>query len=101
MAAPPRIFDRALVRRRRIRSLSQPPHFLDDIALAELADRISMINRPLQTMLIHGFASGIFKSRARALRPQARIFSSDILPARDIDLVFDDEAQPLAPSSLE
>jgi SAM-dependent methyltransferase len=101
MAAPPRIFDRALVRRRRARSLSQPSHFLNDIVLAELADRMSMINRPLQTMLIHGFASGIFKSQARALRPHARIFSSDVLPARDMDLVFDDEAQPLAPSSLE
>jgi len=101
MSIPPRIFDRALVRQRRMRSISGVPHFLHDIILAELADRISVINRPLQTMLIHGSASDIFKSQARALRPKARIFSSDILPAREVDVVFDDEAQPLAPSSLE
>jgi hypothetical protein len=83
-----------------MRSLGAP-HFLDDIVLAELADRISAINRPLRSMLIQGWASGIFKSQARALRPQARIFASDIWPAGDVDLVFDHEAQPLAPSSLE
>lgn len=101
MATPPRIFDRALVRRRRMRFTSDVSHFLDDIILAELADRISAINRPLNTMLIHGSASGIFRSQASALRPQAWVISSDIIPAREIDLVFDDEAQPLAPSGLE
>ena len=101
MANPPRIFDRRLVRRRRQRSTARGAHFLDDIVLNELADRISMITRPLQTMLIHGRASGIFKSTARTLRPRARIFSSDILPERNVDLVFDDEAQPIASSSLE
>ena len=101
MANPPRIFDRRLIRQRRKRPTGKGPHFLHDIILNELADRISMINRPLQTMLIHGPASGTLKSQARALRPQARIFSSDILPERNVDLVFDDEAQPIAPSSLE
>jgi len=101
MAAPPRIFDRALIRRRRMRYLSQPPHFLSDIVLSELTVRMSAVNRPLQTMLIHGSASGMLKSQARVLRPQARIFSSDIVAASDIDLVFDDEVQPLATSSLE
>jgi SAM-dependent methyltransferase len=100
MTTPPRIFDRALVRQRRMRS-SGAPHFLDDIVLAELADRIFAISRPLQTMVAHGSASGIFKLQLRALRPQACIFASDILPAQGMDLVFDDEAQPLAPSSLE
>jgi hypothetical protein len=69
--------------------------------LAELADRISLINRPLQTMLIHGAASGAFKLQARVLRPGAQIFSSDIVEGREIDLVFDDEAQPIASASLE
>ena len=101
MAKPPRIFDRRLIRQRRKRPTGNGPHFLHDIILNELADRISMINRPLQTMLIHGPASGTFKSQARVLRPKARIFSSDILRERNVDLVFDDEAQPIAPSSLE
>jgi hypothetical protein len=101
MAHPPRIFDRRLIRQRRKRLTGKGPNFLHDIILNELADRISMINRPLQTMLIHGPASAILKSQARTLRPNARILSSDILPDRNVDLVFDDEAQPIAPSSLE
>lgn len=101
MAHPPRIFDRRLIRQRRKRLAGKGPNFLQDIILNELADRISMINRPLQTMLIHGPASGTLKSQARTLRPNACILSSDILPDRNVDLVFDDEAQPIAPSSLE
>jgi SAM-dependent methyltransferase len=101
MAHPPQIFDRRLIRQRRKRLSGKGPHFLLDIIWNELADRISMINRPLRTMLIHGPVSGILKSQARALRPDARILSSDILPQRNVDLVFDDEAQPIAPSSLE
>jgi hypothetical protein len=101
MAIPPLIFDRRLIRQRRTRWTSAVPHFLHDIILAELADRISLINRPLHTMLIHGSASATFKSAARTLRPNARIFTSDSLPGPDVDLVFDDEAQPIAPSTLE
>jgi SAM-dependent methyltransferase len=101
MTLPPPIFDRKLVRQRRVRSLGSGTRFLEDIVTAELIDRLGAINRPLRTMLIHGAASSGLKTGASKRRPAARIIASDLLMRPDIDLVFDDELLPLSSQSLE
>jgi SAM-dependent methyltransferase len=101
MADPPRIFDRSLVRQRRRRSLPTAVNFLNEIIAADLADRIRILNRPLQTMAIHGGASPLLKFQAGKLRPGARIIASDLIARAEIDLIFDDELLPFAPQSLE
>jgi NADH dehydrogenase [ubiquinone] 1 alpha subcomplex assembly factor 5 len=101
MTMPPPLFDRLLLRRRRLRSLGSGPQFLNHIVTAELAERLSIINRPLQTMLVHGAASTLLTAKAQDLRPAAKIIATDIVERPDIDLVFDDEALPLAPHSLD
>lgn len=101
MAIPPPIFDRALLRRRRRRFLQQQPQFLNGIVTAELAERLAIINRPLRTMLVHGAASAVLKAAVSDLRPAAEIIASDIAHRPELGLVFDDEALPFAPNSLE
>lgn len=101
MTMPPLIFDRMLLRQHRLRSLRSGPQFLNEIATTELADRIAMINRPFQTMLVHGAASSLLKAKARELRPPAKIIASDSVKAAEVDLIFDEEALPFAPGSLE
>jgi SAM-dependent methyltransferase len=101
MAMPPPIFDRLLLRQRRLRSLQSGSQFLNDIVTAELAERLAIINRPLQTMLVHGVASTVLKTAASELRPAAKIITSDILERPELDLVLDEEALPFAPHSLE
>ena len=101
MADLPRIFDRSLVRQRRRRSLPTAVNFLNEIIAADLADRIRILNRPLQTMAIHGGASTLLKLQAGKLRPGASIIASDLVARPEIDLIFDDELLPFAPQSLE
>jgi hypothetical protein len=97
----PIIFDRTLLRRRRHRFRHSAVQFLNDIVAGELADRLALISRPLQTMLLHGAASSRLKAEARKMRPSATILASDVLNHADLDLVFDDELLPVAPQSLE
>lgn len=98
---PPPIFDRQLLRQRRLRSLRSGSQFLNDIVTAELAERLAIINRPLRAMLVHGTASTVLKAAASEIRPSAKIIASDIVERPNLDLVFDDEALPFAPHSLE
>jgi hypothetical protein len=97
----PILFDRSLLRKRRHRFRHSAVQFLNQIVAAELVDRLGLINRPLQTMLIHGAASSRLKADARRTRPSATIFASDVLNRPGIDFVFDDELLPVGPQNLE
>ncbi|HYN00785.1 MAG TPA: methyltransferase domain-containing protein [Aestuariivirgaceae bacterium] len=74
---------------------------MNGIVTAELAERLAIINRPLRTMLVHGAASAVLKAAVSDLRPAAEIIASDIAHRPELGLVFDDEALPFAPNSLE
>ncbi|HEY7749344.1 MAG TPA: methyltransferase domain-containing protein [Aestuariivirgaceae bacterium] len=100
MAFPPAIFDRKLLRWRRLRTRSGA-RFLNDLIAAELAERLAVINRPLRTILLTGPASVPLKAKLMQARPDSKIILGDILPSPGVDFVFDDETPPLAANTLE
>ena len=101
-AAPPRIFDRALVRARLRRALAAaPPDFLMARAADDLAHRLLAVKRPFPRSLDLGtptphFASAIVES-GRAAPLRARPFFSDERGG----IVVDEEALPFAPASFD
>jgi SAM-dependent methyltransferase len=101
MASLPSLFDRRLHRSRRQRWQNNTPQFLNAIVVAELADRMAIINRPLRKMLAHGAAAIRFREAAQPLRPESSIIASDVIARPGLDLVFDDESIPIAAEGLE
>jgi SAM-dependent methyltransferase len=93
----PRIFDRALMRRRQARALAQPrfPDFLYQAAANEIAGRLDLTLRSFETAAALGAAAGPL---ARAMAESGK-FGCVLAAARDI--VLDEEALPFAPASLD
>jgi SAM-dependent methyltransferase len=94
---PPRIFDRALMRRRRARALGNPqfPDFLYQAAANEIAGRLDLTLRSFETALALGAAA---RPLARAMAESGK-FGRVMAAGRDI--VLDEEALPFAPASLD
>ncbi|HEY7764185.1 MAG TPA: SAM-dependent methyltransferase [Aestuariivirgaceae bacterium] len=101
MASLPLLFDRRLHRSRRQRWQKDAPQFLNDIVVAELAERIAIVNRPLRRMLAHGAAATRFREVTQPLRQESWIIASDVIARPGLELVFDDESIPLAAEGLE
>ena len=103
---PPRIFDRALMRRRRARALSHPqiPDFLYQAALSEITERLSLTLRNFDRAVALG-AGAVPLARVLAQSGKfGRVISADrILLGRagPVEIVFDEEALPFAPASLD
>jgi SAM-dependent methyltransferase len=93
----PRIFDRALMRRRQARALAQPrfPDFLYQAAANEIAGRLDLTLRSFETAAALGAAA---VPLARAMAESGK-FGCVLAAARDI--VLDEEALPFAPASLD
>jgi SAM-dependent methyltransferase len=104
--SPPQIFDRGLMRRRRIRALAGRgfPDFLCQAAVSEVAERLDLTLRSFELALALGAAA---VPLARVLADSGkfgRVISADRTSpgsAGLIDLVFDEEALPFAPASLD
>jgi SAM-dependent methyltransferase len=94
---PLRIFDRALMRRRRARALESPhfPDFLYRAAADEIADRLGLILRTFETAVALGGAGGALAAAMADTGKFGRIL------AADLDIVVDEEALPFAPASLD
>jgi len=102
----PLVFDRALVRRRLARALRAGPEtFLIDRVAADLADRLSAVNRTFATVLDLGTPTDAL-ARALAGHPAvgqliAAAPLAQGLGVRALAVVADEEALPFAPSSLD
>ena len=104
--APPLIFDRALIRRRRAAALRSPrfPDFLIAAAAQEMAERLSVILRRFDTALVLGAAAGPLSQLLELSDKFDRLIRADLVaqgPVGAVDVILDEEALPFAPESLD
>lgn len=102
----PLIFDRALLRRRRGRALEHPqfPDFLHRAAAEEIGHRLDLTLRSFARALVLGAAAGPLAWVLRESGKFGHVVAADWTargPAGPVDVVLDEEALPLAPSSLD
>jgi SAM-dependent methyltransferase len=104
--APPQIFDRALMRKRRARALKQPqfPDFLYQAAAAEIADRLDLTLHSFGRALALGAAAAPLAQVMARSGKFGHVITADWTPrgpAGSVDIVIDGEALAFAPASLD
>jgi SAM-dependent methyltransferase len=102
LAAPPSLFDRALIRRRLARARSRPATFLLERVAAEFTERLSLVSRSFPRALDLGTPG---PQLAEALQLNGRIvFRAGPMPDHPplaLSIAADEEALPFADSSFE
>jgi SAM-dependent methyltransferase len=106
MSAPPRLFDRALRRRRLARAAAgfSTADFLHRRAAEDAAERLEAIMRKFPLAVDLSARGGVFTEalrRSDAAANVAQLIQADASNAFDPDLVLDEEALPFAPESLD
>lgn len=107
VAGPPRIFDRALQRRRRLRALrNEPVDFLVAHVAQELADRLLAVNRDFHIAADIGTPGDALRAALRAQAIVPNMIAVDPLAAYLPDrgqwhVAADEEALPFAGGSLD
>ena len=97
----PRLFDRALVRRKLARALAGSyPAFLIDRAASDLADRLATVTRRFDRALDFGTPTGAAAAVIRAHEPAAEIVRLAPTASRGAGAVGDEEAVPFRPESF-
>ncbi|MGH8432871.1 MAG: class I SAM-dependent methyltransferase, partial [Solimonas sp.] len=97
----PQIFDSVLRRRHLARVQGTRPPFYAQTLAAEIDSRLSLILRDFQTTLICGPAAGEIRDGLAGTHHLGRIVTAAPVPGPGIDVVFEDEAQPLAEASFD
>jgi hypothetical protein len=97
----PRIFDQPLRRTYLGRAAAARPRFYAQTLAAELESRLAFILRDFKTTLLVGPAAGEIRSGLAGTHRLGRIITAAPVPGPGIDLVFEDEASPLAEASLD
>ncbi len=97
----PQLFDKALRRRHLARAGTTRPPFYAQALAAEVESRLGLILRDFKSTLIFGPAAGEIRTALAGLKRLGNIITAAPVPGPGIDLVFDDEAVPLAPESLD
>ena len=97
----PRIFDQPLRRCYLERARGTRPPFYAQTLAAELESRLAFILRDFKTTLLFGPAAGEIRSTLAETHCLGRIITAAPAPGPGIDLVFEDEASPLAEASLD
>ena len=102
MAAPPSLFDRALIRRRLLRARKAPATFLLERVAIEFAERLSLVSRSFPRALDLGTPG---PHLAQALQANGRLVfrAAPIVddPPWRLSIVADEEALPFAENSFE
>jgi len=97
----PRIFDQPLRRTHLGRAAVARPGFYAQTLAAEIESRLALILRDFGTTLLFGPAAGEIRSGLAGTHRLGRIITAAVTPDPGIDLVFEDEASPLAEASLD
>jgi hypothetical protein len=100
-AGVPQIFDQPLRRRYLGRAASERPPFYAQTLAAEIESRLALILRDFKTTLIFGPAAGEIRQALAGTHRLGRIITAAPAPGPGIDLVFEDDASPLAEASLD
>ncbi|MTI18263.1 methyltransferase domain-containing protein [Rhodobacteraceae bacterium RKSG542] len=105
---PNRIFDRALLKKRREKALQNKAEgidFLLRVAAEEVADRLSLVTRQFDTGVDLGGHSGLVTEVLQASGKVTNTIRADVLAADNAsgtpDLVCDDGALPFADQSID
>lgn len=101
---PPRLFDRALLDRRRARALARPAagaDFLMSAVADDLLDRLAAVKRRFTLAADVGNPLPGLVERLRATGQAERVVRLDRLTTTGADVVGDQETLPFAPRSLE
>lgn len=107
MAEAPRIFDRALLRRRRLRALrGEPVDFLLQHAALEMTERLSMVKRRFGLAVDIGTPGRALRASVRSQGLAESVIGIDPLApvlrgGEPLLVAADEEALPLADASLE
>ncbi|MET0446106.1 MAG: methyltransferase domain-containing protein [Pseudorhodoplanes sp.] len=100
MPESPLIFDRDLLRRRRLRALREGPvTFLLDHVATEFIDRLSVVKRSFQVAADIGTPTSVLRDRMREHRLAETIIAIDALATSGI--AADEEALPLSEGSID
>ncbi len=100
----PRLFDRALLARRRARARAKPrpgADFLLDRVVEDLGDRLLPVMRHFETAVDLGLAAGPAAALIRRLGKAGSVAVAHLDDGLGADLVVDEEALPFAPESLD
>ncbi|MGI9481486.1 MAG: class I SAM-dependent methyltransferase [Hyphomicrobiales bacterium] len=98
--SPPALFDRALLRKRREKYLRAAPDFIDRFLAVEFADRLSLINRSFETVLVTRCVPGLVgKMRVSALMENVHVMDY-AANCPDADIAGDEEWLPFANEKL-
>ncbi len=100
-AGVPRIFDQSLRRTYLGRAAVARPRFYAQTLAAEIESRLALILRDFKTTLLFGPAAGEIRSNLAGTHRLGRIITAAPAPGPAIDLVFEDEASPLAEAGLD
>jgi SAM-dependent methyltransferase len=97
----PQIFDPALRRHHLARAAATRPPFYAHTLVAEIESRLALILRDFKTTLIFGPAAGEIRAGLAATHRLGHILTAAPASGPGIDLVFEDEASPLAEVSFD
>ena len=97
----PRIFDTARVRRNLARAREEQSAFLTKSIAEEVAQRMSLVLRDFEKVLVHGIGADETATRLNASGRFRNILRAGSRPGPSVDLVFDPEALPIAPGKLD
>ena len=101
MSGVPQIFDRALRRGYFKRAHRTRPPFYAQTLAAEIESRLALILREFETTLLYGPAAGEIRAGLSGLSRLGRVITAAPTPGPGIDVVFEDDAVPLAEASLD
>ncbi len=98
---PPRLFDTSLARARLARAAPQSLAFLADAVADEVGERIDLILRPFKITVVHGIGAQAAAQRLSLTARFGNVLVAGAHAGSPGDLVFDPEALPFAPHSLD
>ncbi|MGE3872782.1 MAG: methyltransferase domain-containing protein [Parvibaculaceae bacterium] len=97
----PKIFAPALRRIHLARAAGARPPFYAQTLATEIESRLALILRDFKTVLLFGPAAGEIRDALAGTHRLGRIVTAAPAPGPGIDLVFEDDASPLAEASLD
>jgi hypothetical protein len=98
---PPRLIDIALARRNLGRSRAGPSSFLADTVGEEIVQRLELVRRTFALALVHGLANSKTVGRLGTSGRFGKIIHATSCFDPAAQLIFDPEALPIAPETLD